>query len=429
MRGRMGVVALVAGIVAVGSSARAGGGKEPAADPLVVHEWGTFTSMVGAEGLALEGLQHEEEALPEFVYSRTEVRECPLRKVGFKGLELPASHVTRKMETPVIYVRSKSARSLRVRVGFERGLITQWFPVTDTLGPPELSCDEGALDLRKVERSFLEWDVDVLPLGAQRPAQVPEAADDDPWTVAREVEASWLVTKPRKAPERLGPVEAERYLFYRGLGTFRLPFHGHADESGTAFLNDATSQVDQVVVLQVGPRGETARYDIACYVKPGGGTKFPRLAERPHAPMESVLPSLEADVQKILVGQGLEVDEARAMVRTWSRSWFRTEGTRFIYTVPRALTDAILPLTILPAPDELVRVLVGRLELITPAVRAEVETALKDAADADAARRERGEARLARLDRFLEPHLRDVLASSGDAHVKALAEARLATIR
>lgn len=429
MRGSWAVVAVVALTSGFGAAVQAGGGKEPAPDPLVVHEWGTFTSMMGADGISLEGLEHEEEALPEFVYSRSEVRECPLRGVGFKGLELPANHVTRKMETPVIYVRSKTARSLRVRVGFEQGLITQWFPVTDTLGPPELGCDEGALDLRKVERSFLEWDLDVLPLGAERPAQVPDAADDDPWTFAREVEASWLVTRPRKAPERIGPVEAERYLFYRGLGTFRLPFQGHADESGTAFLNNGQAQVDQVVVLQIGPRGETARYDIACYVKPGGGTKFPRLAGSPHAPIESVLPALEADVQKILVGQGLEADEARAMVRTWSRSWFRTEGTRFIYTVPRALTDALLPLTITPAPDRLVRVLVGRLEMITPKVRAEVEAALRDAASDDAPRREQGEARLARLNRFLEPHLRDVIAASADPATKALAQARLATVR
>jgi hypothetical protein len=385
--------------------------------------------MVGAEGLALEGLEHEEEALPEFVYSRSEVRECPLREQGYKGLELPASHVTRKMETPVIYVRSKTARALRVRVEFDRGLITQWYPVTDLLGPPELACDEGPLDLRKVERSFLEWDVDVLPLGADRPSRVPAAADDDPWTFAREVEASWLVTKPRKAPERLGPVEAERYLFYRGLGTFPLPFAAHAGEgSARTFVNRSAAQVSQVVALEVGPRGETARYDIRCYLEAGEKAAFD-LASREWAPIAQVLPGLEADVQKILVGRGLAADEARAMVRTWSRSWFRTEGTRIIYTVPRELTDAILPLTILPAPDELVRVLVGRLELITPAVRAEVETALKDADDADASRRERGEARLARLDRFLEPHLRDVLAGSGDAHAKALAEARLATIR
>ena len=49
-----------------GGAARALGGGGPdcgapqqAKDPLIVHEWGTFTSMQGSDGTTLEGLQHE----------------------------------------------------------------------------------------------------------------------------------------------------------------------------------------------------------------------------------------------------------------------------------------------------------------------------------------------------------------------------------
>jgi len=35
--------------------------------------------MQGADGIALEGLSREEESLPRFVYSRSKVRDCPLR--------------------------------------------------------------------------------------------------------------------------------------------------------------------------------------------------------------------------------------------------------------------------------------------------------------------------------------------------------------
>src|SRR5258706_7942662 len=69
----------------------------------VAHEWGTFTSMQGSDGVTLEGLQHEEEALPDFVYSRSKVRACPLREYGYKGLEVDVVNVTKKMETPVVY--------------------------------------------------------------------------------------------------------------------------------------------------------------------------------------------------------------------------------------------------------------------------------------------------------------------------------------
>ena len=77
-----------------------------ASSGLVVHEWGTFTSVQGSDGVALEGLQHEEESLPAFVYSRSKVRDCPLRDRGYKGLEVDVAHVTKKMETPVIYFYS-----------------------------------------------------------------------------------------------------------------------------------------------------------------------------------------------------------------------------------------------------------------------------------------------------------------------------------
>src|SRR5687767_1354095 len=120
----LGLVTL-AGALARGPAADAKGGASSPPDPLVVHEWGTFTSVSGMEGVSLDGLQHEEEALPAFVYSRSEVRACPLRKQGYKGLEVPVDNVTHKMETPVIYVHTKRARSLRVRVDFVNGLISQ----------------------------------------------------------------------------------------------------------------------------------------------------------------------------------------------------------------------------------------------------------------------------------------------------------------
>jgi hypothetical protein len=402
------------------------GGEAPLASPLVVHEWGTFTSMSGVSGTGLEGLQHEEEALPEFVYSRREVRECPLRGVGWKGLEVPASHVTRKMETPVLYVHSATPRSLRVRVDMVGGLISQWYPVTDLLGPPELSCEEGPLDLRTIERSILEWDVDVLPKGAPAPAGAPQVAEDDPWAFAREVDASWLTTRPRAAPARQGPVEAERYLFYRGLGTFDLPFGGRALKDGiVVFQNRSLHDVAQVIFLEVGEGGASARYTIESSVAPGSGVKA-ALGQRKPMPIESVLPGLEADMGKILQGRGLFADEARAMVRTWSRSWFRQEGLRCIYVVPRQVTDAILPLVITPAPDRIVRVLVGRLELVKPETRDEVETALLDLAAEDASRRGRGAARLARLGRFEEAHLREIVADGALPEARTLAAQRLA---
>ena len=57
---------------------------------------------------------------------------------------------------------------------------------------------------------------------------------------------------------------------------------------------------------------------------------------------------------------------SQTMVQTWKSSWFADEGTRLLYLVPRAQTDAILPLHVTPTPTETVRVMVGRLEAMTP---------------------------------------------------------------
>jgi hypothetical protein len=42
------------------------------ASPLIVHEWGTFTSVQGSNGKPLAGSHHGEEPLPGFIHSRAD---------------------------------------------------------------------------------------------------------------------------------------------------------------------------------------------------------------------------------------------------------------------------------------------------------------------------------------------------------------------
>lgn len=403
------------------SATRGGGG----ASPLVVHEWGTFTSMQGADGGGLEGLQHEEERLPEFVYSRTEVRECPLRAYGYKGLEVPVTHVTQKMETPVIYFYTDVPRKARVRVDFDRGLISQWFPVSDLIGPPEASEDEGPLDLSRVARSFIQWDVELVPRSAPAPAGIPAVAASEPWSFARQVDAAYVRTLPRKRPERMGPTEAEHYLFYRGLGTFTMPVTAKAVPGGAGTLaNDGDAPLQGVYALQVA--GGLARFQRLGAVAARDSAPW-SLGSEPFRPLDAAVSDLQTKLQADLVAAGLFEKEAVAMIATWTRSWFRTEGTRFFYVVPRSWTDRILPLHLDPAPDALVRVLVGRLELITPEVEREVASALADLASPENRVTQAAMTRLLALDRFLEPHLRRVLAAPGDSVAKREAAKLLET--
>lgn len=389
---------------------------------LVVHEWGTFTSMQGSDGIALEGLQHEEEALPAFVYSRSEVRACPLRNRGYKGLECDVVHVTRKMETPVIYFYARQATPARVRVEFERGLLTQWFPVSDLLGPPELGPEAGPLDLGTVEKSFLEWDIEVLPPGTAGDA-LPAVGAGDPWGFQRLPDANLLRTSPRVAP-RIGPVETEKFLFYRGLGTFELPLRARTLPGSELVLeNDGDDDLVHLFVVHV--QNGRGAFSYAERVPAHGTLEIarPDASDAPSvgAMVERLIPALEEK----LVAAGLYPKEATAMARTWERSYFHTEGLRVLYVVPRALTDRILPLEITPAPSSLVRVLVGRLECLTPEREAAVEQALRDLRAKDPELRRLAQERLDRLGRFLEPHLRRAMAS-GDEVVRESARVLLA---
>ncbi|MCZ6596341.1 MAG: hypothetical protein O7B99_01745 [Planctomycetota bacterium] len=408
---------ILLGSLALWSFARASSGSDSpsGAGDYVVHEWGTFTSMQGSDGLTLAGLQHEEEALPDFVYSRSEVRDCPLRELGYKGLEVEVVGVTEKMETPVTYFYAKTPQRVRARVGFRNGLLTQWYPVVDLLGPPEAGPDDGPLDMSTVERSFLEWDVHVLPPG-QGLSEIPEVGRDDPWSFARLPDSNVLRTAERTG-DRLGPVEHEKFLFYRGLGRFDPVLRAQTSRNASiALTNTCDEPIRHVFLLHVRDgRGEFSYFPA---IQPHGTLK----AKRPVGPdspsIDDMVAALIPKLQAGLVDAGLYPDEALAMALTWKRSYFYTEGLRVLYIVPRSVTDALLPLELDPQPKELVRVLVGRLECITPETEAEVEAALRQVVSADELERDAGMERLARLGRFLEPHVRRVLAMTEDETVR-----------
>src|SRR5205814_7262442 len=130
--------------------------------------------------------------------------------------------------------------------------------------------------------------------------------------------------------------EAEHYLFYRGLGTFALPMKALTGEDGRlSFENGSQSPVVRAFAVEVGEGGREGRFGIARRVAPGA-TAGDMLAGRPWVRwQEQGLSGLKAEVEEVLRGERMAPDEARAMVATWSRSWFESEGTRILYVVPR----------------------------------------------------------------------------------------------
>jgi hypothetical protein len=107
----------------------------PGNDRFVVHEWGTFTSMQSSEGASMEGLHHEDEPLPAFVYGRAPAVADSEDPAGQKSMEFLPEGVTQKMETPVIYFYAPEAMAVSVEVGFPDGVISQWYPNAAWFGP------------------------------------------------------------------------------------------------------------------------------------------------------------------------------------------------------------------------------------------------------------------------------------------------------
>ena len=357
---------------------------------LVAHEWGTYTSVQASDGTVLAGLQHEDEALPEFVHGRDVTNPYG------KGMERRlAEPVTQKLETPVIYFYAAEPKHVRVEIDFPEGVISQWYPDAADFKP--------AIDqLANLRDGSMTWDVELDPTLGD--TDFPAVAPDDVWAPSRDVAATGL---------RVGG-EQERFIFYRGLGVFDVPFRVTATDSAlTLTLKDTTADLGGVVILNV---DETSGGVVHLGSLRRGASARVGIPART-LPLDAYVAEARRLLQVALEASGLFEDEARAMVDTWSRSYFRTPGLRVLYVAPRAWTDRILPIRFDPAPDELVRTLVGRVEVLTPSAERRVLEVLRDF-EATASPSDEPEEALALLDvtlgRFAEPKLHRALAQLGD---------------
>ncbi len=81
-------------------------------------------------------------------------------------------------------------------------------------------------------------------------------------------------------------------------------------------------------------------------------------------PLADFTRAIADDLAARLTESGLYAKEARAMVNTWTTSYFQTDGVRVLFVLPQSWTDAFIPMTIAPEPKQIVRVMVGRVELL-----------------------------------------------------------------
>jgi hypothetical protein len=322
-----------------------------AASPsLLVHEWGTFTSFQDSNGVTIAGINVDDEPVPKFVHRLPEMPIFTTRSTpALWSQGAPRCHrdVTLRLETPVLYFYPQpgfDVQSFDVRASFNGGWLTEFYPHADA----DNSGFPAALD--RNSRSSLQWKALRLASDSGRLPLTKEHV----WLAPRAVHSA-VVTEGRRQ-------EAEKYLFYRGVGHIDAPLIIR----------------EQAGSLIVSPRSSTFRPFPQLWVvrvQPDGRVRFRHMPAGEHGAEKVAIPAedfsspsdreaLNGELAEALEKEGLFREEAVAMLDTWKLSYFESEGIRVLFVLPRAWTDAQLPLAI-SVPAAITRVMLGRIELVS----------------------------------------------------------------
>jgi hypothetical protein len=329
---------------------------------VVVHEWGTFTTVAGEDGQAITWLPLGGPTdLPCFVeHFKNKVYKVIGNAEQEGPLEYNAARSalvgTVRMETPVIYFYSPEETNVSVSVRFPKGIITEWYPRAVVNQPNVVP---SILDDARLTGGVYWPSVRILP---GRVADYPREAADSHYYAARGTESASLSVSGQD----------EKFLFYRGVASFPSVLSAALNANGSVTVRNLSPHVIPNVVLFDNRAGRIS-YRI------GKGLETAMTIERPSE--TATLDGLRAQLITMLVDAGLFQKEATAMVETWRDSWFE-EGTRVFYILPAGSVNDILPLTISPAPAAVARAFVGRMELITPDALVRVQTAFNRGDDA-----------------------------------------------
>ncbi|NKB65644.1 MAG: hypothetical protein GKR89_01165 [Candidatus Latescibacteria bacterium] len=341
-----------------------------AQEPLVVHEWGTFTALQDEDGRALGGINTDDEPVPDFVHSLHRsllLGPTQLPPVFFvKGFPRAHPDVTMRLETPVLYFYPGADQELPlevdVRATFRGGWLSEYYPKARVEAPglkherPNGQTVMGGID--GDTQGSLVWEG--LRVGVQDQGPVTQ---EEVWLAPRRVQATQVAT-----PQG----ESEKYLFYRGVGHLDalLQVQRRGDELIIGAAAELQQPIAQAWLADIRADGRCAFRGLGRLEDRGEGPltrTAAAFAENEYSPAR--LAQLRASMHQSLVADGLFEDEAQAMLDTWEAAYFQSPGLRLFFMVPQDWTDRYLPLQF-SRPVQVTRVMVGRIELVTPQQRA-----------------------------------------------------------
>ena len=338
-----------------------------------VHEWGTFTSLQDEAGEAIGGINTDDEPVPKFVHQLASfclLRPTEIPNFWFQGAPSCHPDVTMRLETPVIYfhppMSEKNIVTANVTVKFRGGWLTEFFPAATPDAP---GLKDGSFQFPHFSSSTeskLEW------------ANLNIGGD---WALTNTSEHVWTSPRAvRAASVQTANAESEKFLFYRGVAHINAPLKISRDANTGELLfrsqleelpTDKPLAIHSIWLVDIRPGGKIAFRSLPSLALDHNSKTI--LAHTPPAfPPDDFsagnLEKLRAALQAALISEGLFADEALALLNTWELSYFKSAGLRVFFIVPREWTDFYLPLEI-SLPAEINRVMVGRIELVTPEQR------------------------------------------------------------
>jgi hypothetical protein len=140
----------------------------------IVHEWGTFTSYSGSDGVRLDFRPLVESDLPDFVCDWTKwTGQLVFTKCRIRARQ--------RMETPVTYFCTDRVREVDVQVGFPGGILTEFYPPARRVEPQNLPATGTGPGLlaEHLRNGLIDWGrVTLLPESALRPNIGADAVAD-----------------------------------------------------------------------------------------------------------------------------------------------------------------------------------------------------------------------------------------------------------
>jgi hypothetical protein len=251
------------------------------------------------------------------------------------------------METPVLYFYTDKYQTVSVDVGFPDGIIAESYPKAVANYPL-------ATDGVQFKNGFSHYEVNVTT--EKDSALIPFTDSKNIYSHARNVQSNVIVSNN----------EADKFIFYRGLGDFNTQLKIKSSGGNFSITNTAANINSVFIVNFDGKQGG---------IKSIGNINRNQTITIDEKTINALIENRNdfktyiADARNIilkaLIQNGLYQDEAIALLDTWEQSYLKNPGLRVLYVLNREEVERILPMNITPAPEQLTRVFVGRIEVLT----------------------------------------------------------------